>query len=170
MATASTRCSANTHTRAQVALRRGHDAAAEALRDVFAELLTDEQSLRRMGALVAGTDIRFPMPGSHHHPLTGTFAPDLALHTDHGVTSVADLLHTARPVLLDLADRPELRQIARDWRHLLDVHTAKTDDRPADALLIRPDGHVAWAAGLDESTDSAMPPLREALSAWFGTP
>ncbi|MFD2350996.1 hypothetical protein ACFSTC_19235 [Nonomuraea ferruginea] len=55
-------------------------------------------------------------------------------------------MHTARPVLLDLADRPELRQIARDCRHLLDVHTAKTDDRPADALLIRPDGHVAWAA------------------------
>ncbi|QYC42040.1 Pentachlorophenol 4-monooxygenase [Nonomuraea coxensis DSM 45129] len=158
------------HTRAQVALRRGHDAAAEALRDVFTELLTDEQPLRRMGALVAGTDIRYPMPGSHHHPLTGTFAPDLTLHTDQGVTSVADLLHTARPVLLDLAGRPELRQIARDWRHLLDVHTAKTDDRPADALLIRPDGHVAWAAGLDESTDSAVPPLREALSAWFGTP
>lgn len=54
--------------------------------------------------------------------------------------------------------------------HLLDVHTAKTDDRPADALLIRPDGHVAWAAGLDETADSATPPLREALSAWFGTP
>ncbi|MFC4062483.1 FAD-dependent monooxygenase [Planomonospora corallina] len=158
------------HTRAQVALRRGHDAAAEALRDVFTELLTDEQPLRRMGALVAGTDIRYPMPGSHLHPLTGTFAPDLTLHTDQGVTSIADLLHAARPVLLDLADRPELRQIARDWRHLLNLHTAKTDDRPADALLIRPDGHVAWAADLDESTDSAMPTLREALSAWFGTP
>ncbi|MFI7125081.1 hypothetical protein ACIBQ1_05265 [Nonomuraea sp. NPDC050153] len=43
------------HTRAQVALRRGHDTAAEALREVFQELLTDEQPLRRMGALVAGS-------------------------------------------------------------------------------------------------------------------
>jgi 2-polyprenyl-6-methoxyphenol hydroxylase-like FAD-dependent oxidoreductase len=158
------------HTRAQVALRRGHDAAAEALREVFSELLTDEQPLRRMGALVAGTDIRYPMPGSHLHPLVGTFAPDLTLHTDQGITSVADLLHPARPILLDLADRPELRETARDWGQRVDIHTAKTDDRPADALLIRPDGHIAWAAGLDESADSATPSLREALSAWFGTP
>ncbi|WP_063780546.1 FAD-dependent monooxygenase [Nonomuraea sp. SBT364] len=157
------------HTRAQVALRRGHDPAAEALRQVFQELLADEQPLRRMGALVAGTDIRYPMPGTGH-PLTGTFAPDLTLHTDQGTTSVADLMHTARPILLDLAGRPDLRQTARDWRDHVDVHTAKTDDRPADALLIRPDAHIAWAAGLDEPADSAMPPLREALSAWFGTP
>ncbi|WP_440089556.1 FAD-dependent monooxygenase [Streptosporangium sp. LJ11] len=158
------------HTRAQVALRRGHDAAAEALREVFTELLADEQPLRRMGALVAGTDVHYPMPGAGHHPLAGTFAPDLTLHTGQGITSVAELMHTARPVLLDLAGRPELRQTARDWRHLIDVHTAKTDDRPADALLIRPDGHVAWAATLDEPADSASPLLSEALSAWFGTP
>ncbi|WP_433508635.1 FAD-dependent monooxygenase [Nonomuraea sp. CA-143628] len=158
------------HTRAQVALRRGHDPAAEALREVFQELLTDEQPLRRMGALVAGTDIRYPMPGTHPHPLTGTFAPNLPLHTDQGMTSVADLLHPARPILLDLADRPELREIAQEWGQRVDIHTAKTDQRPADALLIRPDAHIAWAATLDEPTDTATPALREALSDWFGTP
>ncbi|NAS25720.1 NAD(P)-binding protein [Herbidospora sp. NEAU-GS84] len=158
------------HTRAQVALRRGHDAAAEALREVFTELLADEQPLRRMGALVAGTDIRYPMPGAGPHPLAGAFAPDLTLHTGQGITGLAELMHSARPVLLDLADRPELRRTSRGWQHRLDVHTAKTEDRPADALLIRPDGHVAWAAGLDETADSATASLREALSAWFGTP
>ncbi|WP_101786145.1 FAD-dependent monooxygenase [Nonomuraea indica] len=158
------------HTRAQVALRRGHDPAAEALRELFQELLADEQPLRRMGALLSGSDIRYPMPGSHGHPLTGAFAPDLTLHTDQGITSVAELMHTARPVLLDLADRPDLREAARNWGHRVDIMTAKTDVRPADALLIRPDAHVAWAAGLDESADSARPPLREALSVWFGTP
>lgn len=158
------------HTRAQVALRRGHDPAAEALRELFQELLTDEQPLRRMGALLSGSDIRYPMPGSHGHPLTGAFAPDLTLHTDQGITSVAELMHTARPVLLDLADRPDLREAARNWGHRVDIMTAKTDVRPADALLIRPDAHVAWAAGLGESADSARPPLREALSVWFGTP
>ncbi|WP_327585896.1 FAD-dependent monooxygenase [Nonomuraea sp. NBC_00507] len=157
------------HTRAQVALRRGHDAAAEALREVFQELLADEQPLRRMGALVAGTDIRYPMPGSHH-PLAGTFAPDLTLHTDQGMTSVAELLHSARPILLDLADRPDLREAARDWQHRVDIHTAKTDHRPADALLIRPDAHIAWAATIDEPADTAAPALREALSGWFGRP
>ncbi|GAA3147239.1 FAD-dependent monooxygenase [Planomonospora alba] len=158
------------HTRAQVALRRGHDPAAEALRELFQELLADEQPLRRMGALLSGSDIRYPIPGFPGHPLAGAFAPDLTLHTDQGITSVAALMHTARPVLLDLADRPDLRETARNWRHRVDILTAKTDVRPADALLIRPDGHVAWAADLDGSADSATPPLHEALSMWFGTP
>ena len=114
------------HTRAQVALRRGHDPAAEALRELFQELLVDEQPLRRIGALIAGTDIRYPPPGpDHHHALTGTFAPDLTLHTDQGTTSVAELMHTARPVLLDLADRADLRETARDWQHRIDIHTGE---------------------------------------------
>ncbi|RSN15481.1 FAD-binding monooxygenase [Nonomuraea sp. WAC 01424] len=158
------------HTRAQVALRRGRDAAAEALREVFTELLTDEQPLRRMGALVAGTDVRYPMPGTEPHPLAGTFAPDLVLHTDQGVTSVAELLHAARPVLLDLAGRPELRELAREWHDRVDVRTAKTDERPADVLLIRPDAHIAWAAAVGEPDGAAATALREALSHWFGAP
>jgi len=158
------------HTQAQVALRRGHDRAAEALRELFQELLVDEQPLRRVGALIAGTDIRYPLPGHDHHALIGTFAPDLALHTDRGATSVAELMHTARPILLDLADRTDLRETARDWRDRVDVHSAATDHRPADALLIRPDAHIAWAATVDEPTDTAAPALREALSGWFGTP
>ncbi|GAA0964076.1 FAD-dependent monooxygenase [Actinocorallia libanotica] len=158
------------HTRAQVALRRGHDPAAEALREVFQELLGDEQPLRRMGALVAGTDIRYPMPGSRPHPLAGSFAPDLALRTGQGATSVARLLRSARPVLLDLADRADLRETARGRRHRIDLHTAETGDRPADALLIRPDGHIAWAAAVGEPAGTAVPALREALSTWFGAP
>jgi 2-polyprenyl-6-methoxyphenol hydroxylase-like FAD-dependent oxidoreductase len=150
-------------TQAQVALRRGHDPAAEALRELFLELLADEQPLRRMGALIAGTDIRYPLP--NHHALVGAFAPDLTLRTEKGTTTVAELMRTARPLLLDLADRPDLRETARDWQHRIDIHTAETDHRPADALLIRPDGHIAWVA----PTDTAAPALREALSLWFGT-
>ena len=158
------------HTQAQVALRRGHDPAAEALRELFSELVGDEQPLRRMAALIAGTDIRYPMPGAGQHALAGTFAPDLTLHTDHGTTTVAELMHTARPVLLDLADRRDLREAARGWRDRVDIRTARTDDRPADALLIRPDAHIAWAAMIDEPGDTAAAALREALRTWFGTP
>jgi FAD binding domain len=157
-------------TQAQVALRRGQDPAAEALRDVFLELLVDEQPLRRIGALLAGTDIRYPLPDPNQHALTGSCAPDLTLQTDQGTTSVAELMHTARPILLDLADRPDLRETARDWQHRVDIHTAETDHRPADALLIRPDAHIAWVATIDEPTDTAVLALREALSCWFGTP
>jgi hypothetical protein len=118
--------------------------------------------------MIAGTDIRYPGPGPGQHALTGTFAPDLALHTGQGTTSVAELMYPARPILLDLADRPELRETARDWQHRVDIHTAETDHRPADALLIRPDAHIAWAAGTGEPAGTAAPTLREAFSRRFG--
>jgi 2-polyprenyl-6-methoxyphenol hydroxylase-like FAD-dependent oxidoreductase len=158
------------HTQAQVALRRGADAAADALRNLFLEFLTDEQPLRRLGNLLNGSDIRYPLPNPNRHALTGAFAPDLTLCTNQGTTSVAELMHAARPVFLDLADRPELCKVARDWQHRIDIHSAKTDRRPADAVLIRPDAHIAWAATVDERADSAAPALREALSRWFGAP
>jgi 2-polyprenyl-6-methoxyphenol hydroxylase-like FAD-dependent oxidoreductase len=137
------------HSRAQVALRRGHDPAAEALRAVFRELLIDEQPVRRIAGMIAGTDIRYPMPDDH--PLTGTFA------TDAGT-----LTRTGRPVFLDLADRPDLRAVAEEWSHRVDIRQAGTADRPADAILIRPDAYIAWA-GTDPAT------LRAALSYWFGS-
>ena len=157
-------------TQAQAALRRGRDPAAEALREVFRELLVDEQPLRRLGALIAGTDIRYPLPNLNQHALTGTFVPDLSLKTERGVTSVAELTHIARPILLDLADRQDLCETARDWRHRIDIHAAQTEHRPADALLIRPDAHIAWAATNDEPGDIAVRALRNALSGWFGPP
>lgn len=163
-------------TQAQMALRRGQDPAAEALRELFAELAADEQPARRIGALIAGTDIRYPMPGSGQHALAGTFAPDLALHASQGAVSVAELMRPARPVLLDLAGRPDLRETARGWQDRVDIRTAETDDRPADALLIRPDACIAWAAGPGEPAATGEPAgtsasaLREALTRWFGTP
>jgi hypothetical protein len=155
------------HTEAQVALRRGQDRASDALRTVFSELIADEQPARRLGALLGGTDIRYPAQETDH-PLTGTFAPDLTLHTDQGTTTVAELLHTARPILLDLTDNPALREAAQTWQHRVEIHTAKTDDRPADALLIRPDAHIAWAASVDEPLDTEA--LRQAFTTWFGRP
>lgn len=160
------------HTRAQVALRRGHDPAAEALRTVFQELLTDDQPLRRMGALIAGADIRYELPNPNGHALTGTFAPNLTALTGRGGTGEGSpaLLPDARPVLLDLADRPELRAAAREWKHRIDIRTAATTDRPADALLIRPDAHIAWAATVGEHAETAELGLRTALRSWFGAP
>ncbi|MFG3620364.1 FAD-dependent monooxygenase [Nocardia sp. NPDC047654] len=160
---------ARLQTRAQVALRRGRDDADEALRQVVQELLLDEPALRRMGGLIGHSDIRYPMPGVEH-PLAGTFAPDLALHTEAGATSVAELMHNARPVFLDLADRPELRAIAQEWSDVVEIHSGKAEDQPADALLIRPDGHLAWAAAIGEPAATAADTLRAALTHWFGSP
>ena len=154
--------------RAQVAIRRGHDEAAVALRELFQELLADEQPLLRLGAFMAGSDIRYPLPGHDHHALIGTFAPDLALRTDEGMTSSPGHAQ-GRPTFLDLAGRRTSARSPWDWERV-DIHTAETDDRPADALLIRPDVHVAWAADVDEPADAAVPALREALNRWFGSP
>jgi hypothetical protein len=155
-------------TQAQVALRRGQDSAAQALRELFLELMAYEQPLRHMGELIADTDIRYPMPGPDQHALAGTFAPDLSLRIDQGTTSVAELMQPARPILLDLAGRADLRETARDWRQRVDVCTAETDHRPADALLIRPDAYIAWAAAVDEPAGTAASALQRALSRWFG--
>jgi SP family arabinose:H+ symporter-like MFS transporter len=57
-----------------------------------------------------------------------------------------------------------------DWRHRVDIHTAETDHRPANALLIRPDVHIAWAAATGEPVGTNAPALREALWSWFGAP
>src|SRR5581483_5924040 len=98
--------------------------AAEALRTLFGELLADEQPLRRIGAFIAGSDIRYVPPGRDHHALAGTFAPDLTLRTERGTTSVGALMHAARPVFLQLVDRADLRACAQDWTHRIDVHVA----------------------------------------------
>ncbi|MFC9893641.1 FAD-dependent monooxygenase [Nocardia sp. NPDC127579] len=158
---------ARLQTRAQVALRRGIDSAADALREVVQELLADAPAARRIGEMIAGTDVRYPMPGAENHALTGVFVPDLALRTETGATTVAALLPSGRPILLDLADRPELRAVAAAWADRVDIHTGKAADHPADALLIRPDGHIAWAAAIDEP---AADTLRAALTSWFGSP
>ncbi|MGW5108639.1 aromatic-ring hydroxylase C-terminal domain-containing protein [Nocardia sp. NPDC004123] len=121
-----------------------------------------------MGDLIAANDTRYP--GAGDHALIGTFAPDLALDTERGASSVAQLMRTARPILLVLTDRPELREIAEGWHDRVEIHTATTDQRPADALLIRPDGHIAWVAAIDEPAEAAASTLREALAAWFGAP
>jgi 2-polyprenyl-6-methoxyphenol hydroxylase-like FAD-dependent oxidoreductase len=168
-------------TQAQVALRRGHGPAADALRAVFTELLADEQPRRRLAAMIAGADVRNPAPDPGVHPLVGTFAPDLTLPGQPGgpaATSVAALMRPARPVLLMLADRPGLRATASHWQDRVDIYpaaepaeAAATDaDRPADALLVRPDARVAWAAGVGEPQESAGPALDAALTRWFGAP
>ena len=126
--------------------------------------------MRRLGALIASTDTRYPLPSPSQHALAGTFAPDLILHTGPGTTSVAALMPTARPILLDLAGRPDLRGTARDWQHRIEIHTARTEHPPADALLIRPDAHIAWAAATGEPACTAAPALEAALCGWFGTP
>jgi hypothetical protein len=82
--------------------------------------------------------------------------------------ATAELLRPGRPILLALTDRAGLADAAKEWSDRVDVITAATAELPADAVLIRPDGYVAWAANPD--TPSSADGLRHALQTWFGDP
>lgn len=148
------------HSLSQIALMApGPEVAA--LRTLLGELFTFPDTQRHMAALLAGTDVRYDM--GDDHPLSGHLVPDLTL--DDG-RRTAELLHEGRPVLLDLGG--DVAAAAEGWADRVDVVTASVTDRPAAALLIRPDGYVAWAA--DEFGAAHQEALRAALRRWFGPP
>jgi 3-(3-hydroxy-phenyl)propionate hydroxylase len=157
-------------TMAQAPLIGGLDERIEALREVLAELLAMDEPRRRIAGRQSGLDIRYDLGDGH--PLLGRRMPDLDLTAAGGPVRVYDLLHDARPVLLDLAgssgfgvlprsDRVRLVRASYDGPWELPVLGAV----PAPtAVLIRPDGHVAWVGG---GSDTG---LADALIRWFGPP
>ena len=156
------------HTRAQTALL-SPGANVTALRELFTELLRDQSTLRRITNLMAGADVRYGTPtAGPAHAMAGQWMPDIALHTAQGSTRIAELLRAARPILLTLTGRTDLAEMARDWSGRVDVITATTAEPPAEAILIRPDGYVAWAAAT--GTTAPADGLRAALQTWFGAP
>ena len=134
------------HAMAQTALM-SPGAEIAALRKLFGELLQTQDTAAHMANLLAGSDVRYDVGDSH--PLAGRFVPDLALT---GGQRVADLLHEAHPVLLDLSGG-RVAEAAREWRHRVDTVVATIPNYPVGALLIRPDGYVAWAADTFEQAD-----------------
>jgi 2-polyprenyl-6-methoxyphenol hydroxylase-like FAD-dependent oxidoreductase len=176
-------------TRAQKALSAGGE-YAEALRDLFGELMQQPDAVRYVGSIVEGSDVRYQMPtgAGLPHPLAGRLAPDLLL--DAGAARVADLVRPARGVLLDLTGSGEtadfvapggslsgvqiadstLASAASPWSDRVSVVAGRpvAQPPPAAAMLIRPDGYVAWAA--DASANDLAGGLPEALRTWFGTP
>jgi 2-polyprenyl-6-methoxyphenol hydroxylase-like FAD-dependent oxidoreductase len=149
------------HTRAQAALLT-QDQHIGALREVVSQLLQYEPALRHLVNLMYGLDTRYDVDAGTS-PLLGRWAPDLKLTTAEGTTRVADLLHDAKGVLLDLTSQGTFAAEADGWADRVTIVRAGCDNAPADALLIRPDGYVAWAA------PGAAAPLTAALTRWFGT-
>jgi hypothetical protein len=84
------------------------------------------------------------------------------------VTRSADLLHDGRGLLPELVDRAEVRDAAAAWTGWGNTVTAGTDRVDVDALLIRPDGCVAWALPTGQDPDATA--LVRALGTWFGHP
>jgi 2-polyprenyl-6-methoxyphenol hydroxylase-like FAD-dependent oxidoreductase len=156
-------------TMAQVALMRVDD-RIEALRDTVSELLSMDEPRKRFAAMMSGLDIHYDL--GEGHPLLGRRMPDLDLATANGPLRVFTLLHDAHPVLLNLG-KPWGFDIS-PWAHrvlAIDAKYAGDWELPAlgqvaapAAVLIRPDGYVAWVG---DGTDTG---LRDALATWFGSP
>jgi 3-(3-hydroxy-phenyl)propionate hydroxylase len=155
------------NTMAQVALSSPGD-RHQALRDIAAELLGLDEPRRRIAARLCGLDIQYDL--GEGHPLLGRRMPDLDLDTAGGPTRVFPLLHDARPVLLNLGEpggfdsSPWTNRVRLvDARHdgVLELPIVGEIAAPP-AVLIRPDGHVAWAGDLRD------PELPQSLATWFG--
>jgi 2-polyprenyl-6-methoxyphenol hydroxylase-like FAD-dependent oxidoreductase len=157
-------------TMAQVALMRVDD-RVEALRDAVSELLSMDGPRQRFGARMSGLDIHYDLgPG---HPLLGRRMPDLDLVTDRGTQRLFTFLHGARPVLLNLGEPGALDTAGAPWTdrvQRVDARYGGAWELPvlgtvaaATAVLIRPDGYVAWVG---ERTQMG---LADALATWFGS-
>jgi 3-(3-hydroxy-phenyl)propionate hydroxylase len=158
---------------AQVMLRQPDD-RTKALRDTINEVLALDEPSRRLTAMMGGLDIHYDL--GEGHPLLGRRMPDLDVVTTNGPLRVYTLLHDARPVFLNLG-APGSFDIMQ-WANRVQLVDAKYDGKwelPAigavgapSAVLIRPDGHVAWAC--PERSEGSQVGLVDALTTWFGPP
>jgi flavin-dependent dehydrogenase len=157
------------NTMASVALRRP-DERTKALHETMAELLSMDEPRRRFAAMMSGLDIHYDLGAGH--PLLGRRMPDLDLVIEKGPLRVFTLLHAARPVLLNLGEPGSFDITPRPDRvQLIDAKYEGTWELPAlgavtapTAVLIRPDGYVAWVG------DGTQRGLADALATWFGPP
>jgi 2-polyprenyl-6-methoxyphenol hydroxylase-like FAD-dependent oxidoreductase len=146
------------------------DERVKTLGDTISELLSMDEPRRRFAARMSGLDIHYDL--GEGHPLLGRRMPDLDVNTAKGPVLVFTLLHDARPVLLNLGE-PGAVDIApwADRVQLIDAEYVGAWELPAlgavtapTAVLIRPDGYVAWVG------DRTQLGLADALTTWFGPP
>jgi len=153
-------------TMAQVALHRP-DERTNAVREIIGEFLKMDEPRERIAAEMSGLGIHYDLgPG---HPLLGRRMPDLDIVTASGTLRVFSLLHDARPVLLNFepgavatgrwVDR--VQSIDAKYDGVWELPALGTVSAPT-AVLIRPDGYVAWVG------DQIQPGLVDALTTWFG--
>jgi len=156
-------------TMAQVALQRTDD-RTEALRETVSEFLGMEEPRKQIAAEMSGLGIHYDLGGGH--PLVGRRMPDLDLAVAKNPLRVYNLLHSARPTLINLGERCAFNITPwADRVQLIDADYGGAWDLPAigavtapTAVLIRPDGYVAWVG------DRTQEDLSDVLTTWFGPP
>jgi 2-polyprenyl-6-methoxyphenol hydroxylase-like FAD-dependent oxidoreductase len=148
-------------TRAQVALMRP-DAHTGALRDIVTDLMVTDDGNTYFIKKISGVGLRYDLGDSDD--LVGKRAPNLELRDG---TRIADHNRDGCAVLWDLTRNNALRTLAAGWTDRVAVITAgSSSDTDVRAMLVRPDGVVAWVSRGTSSPDG----LGVALTRWFGAP
>jgi hypothetical protein len=109
---------------------------------------------------ISGMSMRYNLQGDH--PLIGCSAPDFEFEDGR---RLGGLLHQGKGVLLDLADSKELNALSGGCKHRLQYVSVKAkDSKGVAAMLVRPDGFVAWAADSEPNLSAA----ETSIARWFG--
>jgi len=151
------------------ALQR-HDPRIVAVCELMRELVGMDEPRRHISGLISGLDVRYDL--GEGHPLLGRRMPDLDLDTAGGRTRVYETLREGRAVLINLGQPTSLnigpwadrvRSVNASHEGVWELPVIGVVAAPS-AVLIRPDGHVAWVG------DDTASGLVEALTRWFGSP
>lgn len=143
------------NTRAQITLM-GSDPGPTALRALFSKLMDFEEVNRYVTGMITAVEVRYDF--GEGHALLGRRMRDVELKEG----SLYSLMHEGRGLLLDRTGRLSVE----GWEDRVDHVAHTTEDLatlPAPAILLRPDGHVAWAGDSQEDLLTHLP-------TWFGAP
>jgi len=148
-------------TRAQVAIIRP-DPHARAIAAIMRDLIATKDGTSYFIEKISGVSLQYDLGSSH--PLIGRSAPDFELEDG---SRLGNLLHDGRGLLLDFASRDFLATTCDGLEDRLRyVSTRAKDDKGLSALLVRPDGFVAWAADAELDPEAA----ERSVQCWFGSP
>jgi 2-polyprenyl-6-methoxyphenol hydroxylase-like FAD-dependent oxidoreductase len=145
--------------RAQVALMRP-SRSSRALEAIIRDLIETRDGATYFAERVWGVSLRYDLGGNH--PLVGRSAPDFE-RVDG--TKLGELLRNGKGLLLDFDPRAPLRALASGWTDRITYVAGDVKDRlGSSAVLVRPDGFVAWAGEAGFSDED----VARAASQWFG--
>ncbi|MDB5969955.1 MAG: dependent oxidoreductase family protein [Hydrocarboniphaga sp.] len=146
--------------RAQVALMRP-TRSTRALEAIIRDLIETRDGATYFAGRVWGVNLRYDLSGNH--ALIGRSAPDFDLI---GGTRLGELLSKGTGLLLDFNGCALLQSLAGRWTDRVTYIATDAKDRLGlSALLVRPDGVVAWASEANPDHKE----VEQALGRWFGS-
>jgi 2-polyprenyl-6-methoxyphenol hydroxylase-like FAD-dependent oxidoreductase len=144
--------------RAQVAVM-GPQPHARALNAIIRDLINTRDGATYFAARVWGIHTQYNLNGNH--PLTGRSAPNFELGDG---TTIGDLMHNGQGILLNFGTDVSLKALASKYGNRMRYVSASAKEQSGlTAMLIRPDGTVAWAT--NGSPDYSE--LQKAADSWF---